>query len=193
MKHKLAVSADWKDKVAARSQCRLVSITRANWWLLNSGVMSLINSYSRLRPFTDIESCECPSVDSLLLVDLLTRNPIHCGFCRKEVDPERLQLSVEETDSIAHWFSASSALYRLWLHSGEYEGYAKARLLDPQGQINVDGRKIAETLSAKWPTRLWLFYDTDDGEPTHCPVCKNPLNLDVKWGTGCCDQCRIHI
>ena len=53
------------------------------------------------------------------------------------------------------------------------KGYAKARLLDPQGQNNDDGRKIAVRLSAKWPTRLWLFYDSDDGEPTHCPMCKN--------------------
>jgi len=131
----------------------------------------------------------------LLLVDLLTDNPIHCGYCRNEIDPERLQLTDEETNEIAHWFSAASALFRLWLNSGEYEQYAKQRLLDPQGQINVNGREIARKLSEKWPTRLWFFYDydTDDGEPTHCPVCHNPIDTDVKWGTGCCQQCFIQI
>jgi hypothetical protein len=155
--------------------------------------MTLQDAYQRLRPSTDIERCECASVESLLLVDLLTDNPIHCGYCRKEIDPERLQLTAEETHDIAHWFGAASALYRLWLDSGEYEQYAKERLLDPQGQINGAGREIARKLSEKWPTRFWFFSDTDDGEPTHCPICHDPLDEDVKWGTGCCRQCFIQI
>lgn len=150
-------------------------------------------THHRLRPWTQIESCECEDTTSLLLVDMLTDNPIHCGVCRREIDPERLRLTGEESDRIAHWFSASSAMYRLWLHSGEYENYAKRKLLDPNGQINSDGLDLARQLSEKWPTRLWYFHDTDDGEPRICPVCNNPLNNDVKWGTGCCEQCKIQI
>jgi hypothetical protein len=103
--------------------------------------------YDKLRPWIAIEACECDFVGGLLLIDLLTDNPLHCAHCRKEVDPERLQLTLDETESIARWFSAASALYKLWLHSGEYESYAKARLLDPKGQINIDGCKIAQSLS----------------------------------------------
>jgi hypothetical protein len=84
-----------------------------------------MDSYHKLRPLTEIEACECATVNGLFLVDILSDNPLHCDFCRKEVDPERLQLTVEETDSVANWFMAASALYRLWLHSGEYEDYAK--------------------------------------------------------------------
>ncbi len=152
-----------------------------------------MNSYDKLRPWTDIESCECETVSALLLVDLLTDNPIHCGVCRREVDPERIFLTTDETESIAGWFSASNALYRLWLHSGEYEHYAKDRLADPKGQVNVEGRRIALELSAKIPTQMWFFHDTDDSEPTTCPVCSNPLDTDVKWGTGQCRRCHIRI
>ena len=152
-----------------------------------------MNSYDKLRPWTDIESCECEAVSSLVLVDLLTDNPIHCGVCRREVDPERISLTTEETESIASWFSASSALYRLWLHSGEYEGYAKDRMVDPNGQINVEGRRIARELSAKIPTQVWYFHDTDDGDPTLCPVCEKPLDTHVKWGTGQCRACCIRL
>jgi hypothetical protein len=146
-----------------------------------------------LRPWTGIEACECASVKGLFLVDMQSDNPLHCDFCRKEVDPERLQLTIEETESVARWFRAYSSLYKLWLHSGEYEEYAKARLLDPKGQVNRDGLEVARTLSSRIPTRLWFFFDTDDGEPTHCPVCCNPLNTDVKWGTGMCVSCRIQV
>jgi hypothetical protein len=136
---------------------------------------------------------ECASLKGLFLVDLLTDNPLHCDFCRKEVDPERLKLTVEETEAVARWFAAADALYRLWLDSGEYEEYAKARLLDPNGQVNRDGLKVARTLSARVPTRLWFFRDTDDGEPTHCPICGNEIDTDVKWGSGTCHSCGIQL
>lgn len=152
-----------------------------------------MNVYDRLRPWTEIEACECASVNGLFLVDLLTDNPLHCDFCRKEVDPERLELTVDETESVARWRSAANALYRLWLDSGEYEEYAKARLLDPIGQVNRDGLKVARTLSSRIPTRLWLFHDTDDGDPTHCPICGDALDTDVKWGTGRCLACSVQI
>lgn len=152
-----------------------------------------MDAYNKLRPLTEIEVCECASVGGLFLVDLLTDNPLHCAFCRKEVDPERLKLTVEETEAIAGWFSPASALYRLWLDSGEYEEYAKARLLDPNGQVSQDGLKVARMLSARIPTRLWLFHDTDDGEPAHCPICRSALDTDVKWGTGKCLNCGIQI
>lgn len=150
--------------------------------------------YYKLRPWTDIESCECDSVESLfLIVGALADNPMHCGACRREVDPERLGLTVEETEVVADWNSTADALYRLWLDSGEYEHYARARLLDPHGQVSQRGLELAATLSSRVPTRVWLFRDTDDGEPTACPVCGSPLDADVTWGAGCCAPCRVQV
>ena len=152
-----------------------------------------MDAYQRLRPWTDIEACDCPSLKGLLLVDLLTDNPLHCDVCRKEVDPDRLQLTVEETETVASWFSSADALYRLWLDSGEYEVYAKSCLLDPKGQVNRDGIAVARMLSSRIPTRLWFFSDTDDGVPRNCPICSEPLSLEVIWGTGMCKLCQIHM
>ncbi len=152
-----------------------------------------MDSYQKLRPWTDIERCNCENVHGLFLIDLLTSNPINCSNCRCEVDPEQLELTSDETEKIARWYSAESALYKLWLDSGEYETYAKTCLIDPLGQVNIDGRAIAKELSKRIPTQLWLFHDTDDGEPENCPICNEPLNLDVKWGTGECRECYIHI
>jgi hypothetical protein len=152
-----------------------------------------MDSYKRLRPWTEMESCECAEVRTLLLVDLLTDNPLHCGFCRKEVDPARLELTAAETEEVAGWFSVASALYKLWLDSGEYEQYAKERLIDPNGEVNMKGLAIARTLSERVPTKLWFFSDTDDGTPTHCPICGANLDTNVKWGTGCCEGCKIQM
>jgi hypothetical protein len=150
-----------------------------------------MDAYKKLRPWTEIEACECDSVAGLLLVDLLTDNPLHCSNCRREVDPERLALTVQETEAVAQWFQAASALYRLWLDSGAYEEYAKRELVDPRGQVNVEGVRLAQMLSARIPTRLWFFRDTDDDEPTHCPFCSSALLTDVKWGVGRCPTCPI--
>src|SRR5262245_42837423 len=152
-----------------------------------------MEAYKRLRPRTEIERCECAAVTGLILVNLLTDNPLHCESCRKEVDPERVQLTAEETEQVAAWFSTASALYRLWLDSGEYEAYAKARLLAHNGEMNQDGLALARTLSAKIPTRFWFFHDTDDGEPTHRPFCHKPLDTNVRWGSGMCVDCRVHV
>ena len=152
-----------------------------------------MDEYHKLRPWTEIESCECPSVSGLFLVDKLSDNPLHCDHCLREVDPERLQLTVRETGMVASWFSVESALYGLWLDSGDYEQYAKQQLIDIEGQVNRDGLEIAEILSSKIPTKLWVFYDTDDGVPVACPRCGKPLDEDVDWGTGKCESCRIQM
>jgi hypothetical protein len=150
-----------------------------------------MDAYKRLRPDTEIESCGCNTVTELLLVDLMSDNPIHCAVCRREVAPERISLTAAETDAIADWYRAAGALYRLWLDSGEYEAYAKERLLDPCGQINRRGRELAIAMSVHHPTQFWFFHDTDDGEPTRCPICGGQLSTNVKWGTGMCRPCHI--
>lgn len=159
----------------------------------SSAEPSLVDAYQKLRPWTQLESCSCEVVSSLLLVDLLTDNPLHCGACRCEIDPAVLALTISETEAVATWFSVASALYRLWLDSGAYEAFAKTQLVDPNGAVNLAGIALARTLSARLPTRLWFFRDTDDGEPTHCPVCGDALNTDVHWGTGQCNRCPILV
>jgi hypothetical protein len=129
----------------------------------------------------------------LLIVGLLGENPLHCGFCRREVDAERLGLEEKDVDQIVHWYSAANAMYKLWLHAGEYEAYAKSCLVDPKGQLNVDGLSLAQSLSRYVPTKMWFFRDVDDGVPKKCPVCGSELVLDVKWGSGRCEGCFLQI
>lgn len=152
-----------------------------------------MDPYLKLRPWTAIESCECDSVESLFLVDLLTDNPLHCGICRREVDPERIGLTAAETEAVATWYASATSLYRLWLDSGEYEDYAKARLVDPRGQINQRGLDVAARLSTRIPTRLWFFSEVEDGTPSKCPLCEQALDTNVDWGTGCCVSCNVLV
>jgi predicted nucleic acid-binding Zn ribbon protein len=152
-----------------------------------------MNSYDKLRPWTEIEKCDCEKITSIVLVDIMTDNPIHCFNCKNEIDPEVLKLDDKLVDDIASWFSLFQSLYNLWLSSGEYEQYAKEKLKDSYSQVNIEGMYVAKKLSAHFPSYYWWFYDTDDGEPSHCPNCSQKLDLGVKYGTGKCEACNVVV
>ena len=152
-----------------------------------------MDKYSRLRPFVESALCECDAVQGLLLIDLFTANPLHCMYCKNEVALERLNLDPQLIDQIANWRNVSTSLYRLWLDSGAYEAWAKAQLLDKDGQVNHMGLDLAEQLSAHCPTLYWWFHDLDDGAPDACPNCARPLDTNVRHGSGKCRACRILI
>ena len=152
-----------------------------------------MSDYDRLRPYTEIESCECDEITGLMLVDILTENPIHCLVCKREIDPEKLGLSVQMVDKIADWRSVHNGLKSLWLDSKEYESWAKEKLSDKNGQINQDGLKIANELSKLYPTYYWWFNDDGIDIPEVCPNCSGTLTKKFKHGNGQCTQCKIII
>ena len=104
-------------------------------------------------------------------------------------------LSAEEVEAVARWHSVNHSLYALWLDSGEYEGWARARLLDLPGQVNQSGMNVARMLSAHIPTCIWLFRDsTEEGdadEVVDCPICGKALEKNVKYGSGKCLDCHV--
>ncbi len=150
-----------------------------------------MDNYNRLRPFTEIEACECSNITGLLLVYILTDNPIHCLKCKNEIDPERLMLSTRLVDKIADCFRTNGSLEELWLDSGEYEFWAKEKLLDPKGQVNIQGMSIAKELSESWPTYYWWFQDEEDGISETCPNCGENLDEEVIFEKRKCKQCRV--
>jgi len=152
-----------------------------------------MNSYAKLRPWTESEVCECDEVNELLLVYTLTDNPIHCYQCKGSIDPERLALSDGVVDDVASWRQVFSALYELWLNSGEYEAWAKENLLNRTGQVNVEGLAVSSVLSKQWPTYYWWFYDSDDPIPGTCPSCNTEMEASPIHGNKLCTKCRIVV
>jgi predicted nucleic acid-binding Zn ribbon protein len=152
-----------------------------------------MDKYQKLRPFTDLELCNCESISGIVLLNMLTENPLHCSVCRKEIEPSRLELEPELVDEIARWSSVYNALYSLWFNSGQYENWAKEQLLNMKGQVNKLGMNLAKKLSDLYPTYYWCFFDVDDGIPEFCPNCRRQLSEDFDWGTGNCRECKIML
>ncbi|MCA9210093.1 MAG: DUF2310 family Zn-ribbon-containing protein [Planctomycetales bacterium] len=146
-----------------------------------------------LRPPAAQEQCECESLEQIVMVNLLTDNPLHCIKCRKEISPERLPLTSDEIREIAGWNSIANALYKLWLDSTEYEAFAKEKLLDPNGHVNQRGILAARSISSKIPTWFWFFRDADDRMPDRCPLCGVTLDADVQWAERRCTKCMVYM
>ena len=158
--------------------------------------MPLDDPYRTLRPTAptlEEELCGCPSGGELVLCAVLTPNPIQCAACGAEVPPERLGFDAQLAEGIAFWRTVFEALYNLWLHSGEYEEWAAARLADPNGQVNVVGRELAEKLSAIAPTWYWCFADEEAEPPAACPICSGELEPWEERSVRKCVACRIVV
>ena len=152
-----------------------------------------MSHYEKLRPSTYIEVCECVILNRILLVYIFSNNPIHCFECKNEIDPERLGLTEKQVDQIASWNRVSEALNNLWLNSGEYESWAKDKLLDKNGQVNIEGLAIASEMSKYWPTYYWWFYEDEDPLPIKCPNCGQRLDKDTQHGHGKCNICHVVV
>jgi len=155
--------------------------------------MKSMANFKKLRPFVDYERCSCGELRDLLLVYTLTDNPIHCYHCKGVIDPQRLDMSDDQVDSVGQWHRQFRALYDLWLDSGEYEAWAKYQLLAPKGQVNRDGLAVRASLTKLLPTFYWWFHDESDPVPQRCPVCYDALIPATRHGHGECSSCRIVI
>jgi hypothetical protein len=156
--------------------------------------------YWKLRPepaTPDDEICSCGDQAPIVLQDHLSENPIVCLRCNGEVPPERIGFTAELADGLAYWRHLHAALYALWLDSDEYEDWARARLEDPAGQVNVNGLDLVRELNNYRRTYYWWFQDAsaDDFVPLlKCPRCS--ADLVEKFGRFnylACEACSIVV
>ena len=152
--------------------------------------------YYQLRPeppTPEDERCDCDEILELFLDHCLGSNPLRCLQCGGEVLPDKLGFDQRLAQDIAFWNDVYGALYTLWLNSGEYELWARDRLLDPKGQVNVDGRSVAKQLGRYVKTYYAWLRDHDEAAPRTCPVCG--ATLVEKKGSSflVCEPCLVVI
>jgi hypothetical protein len=153
--------------------------------------------YWKLRPTAptpEAEVCHCPDRPQLVLQYHLAPNPLVCARCNGEVPPEQLGFSAEVAELVATWRELAAALFALELDSGEYEQYARQRLLDPQSRVNQLGLQAVAQLSQHCRTYYGWFVDEearDRPAPSACPRCHGPLV--PLFAHRVCDACSILV
>jgi hypothetical protein len=148
--------------------------------------------FFRLRPqppTPEDELCDCRQANDIYLAHKLGSNPLYCLSCNGEVAPERLGFGEALAERIARWNTAYGALYALWLDSGEYEPWAKEKLMDIKGQVSRDGLEVVRELGAFAKTYYLWFYE--DKPPATCPACGAPLHFREDCKRLLCDRCHI--
>lgn len=130
--------------------------------------------YFKLRPEPPTpkgELCDCENISEIYIAHKLGSNPVYCLRCNGEVIPEKLAFGERLAKAIAFWNSVYGYLYGLWLNSGEYEQWARDRLLDPKGQVNSQGMELAKQLGRIVKAYYLWFYESDETVPKACPIC----------------------
>ncbi len=153
--------------------------------------------YWKLRPeesTPEDEICRCAERPPIVLQDHLSALPLACLKCNREVPPERLGFDARLAERIAFWRDLHRALYTLWLQSGSYEEWARAQLLDPEGDVNRTGLEIVEALNATHHAFYWWFEDNsvdDFVPPARCPRCAGELT--DRFNHAVCEACSIMV
>jgi len=152
--------------------------------------------YFKLRPEppTPVEGlCDCQRVAEIYLAHKLRSNPVYCLSCNGQIPPDKLGCGEQLAEDIASWNSVYGALYHLWLDSGEYETWARERLLDPKGQVNLRGMELVGLLDSIAKTYYLWFYESDESAPTTCPLCGAALTAREGCRFAMCENCRVIV
>lgn len=155
--------------------------------------------YWKLRPLPptpEEEICHCPGTpDILLRGPICSTNPLACLDCSGEFPPERIGFDERLSEAIAFWTWTYQSLEYLWLDSGEYEAWARARLEDPEGEVNRRGLELTARLNGLRRTYyVWFVaHGDDDGPPPanclRCPRCNG--ETEPRGNYRVCNGCSI--
>lgn len=137
------------------------------------------------------ETCSCSAQPPFHLRYAFSEFPLYCTDCNGQISPSTLQLSEDLAAEIVSWRTVYAALFGLWLDSSDYETFARTALLDPVGDVNRRGLKLAARLSEQHPTYYWWFRDDSDSPAEQCPVCCGPMADHSTRHFRFCDSCRI--
>jgi predicted nucleic acid-binding Zn ribbon protein len=146
------------------------------------------------QPTPADEICVCDQQYPIVLCNVLTRNPIRCLKCNRELPPERWEPTAEMIELVASWRRFHSCFYALWLDSGKFEEWACQQLSDPESIVNQRSYEVCQILSKMRSCYYWYFRDTeaDNSELlTCCPRCGG--DLTKRFDHLVCEACQILI
>ena len=140
------------------------------------------------------KSCHCSNDVPVILQGSLPESPLNCMQCKTPVSLEDVSVSDELADAINKWGQLYSSLFTLWRDSGEYQEWAKQKLLDEAGSINLEGLKLAQQYNVMRKAYYWMFRDNSDKDyvqPQHCPFCGASMVPILENDFKVCHDCRV--
>ncbi len=118
--------------------------------------------------------CRCSRDEPALLHGSLPVSPLYCMQCKKPILLNDAIITNELEHATIKWAKTYNSLFILWSDTIEYREWAKQKLLDEIGSINLEGFRLAQQYNAVRKTYYWIFQDNSDKDyvqPQHCPFC----------------------
>jgi len=140
------------------------------------------------------KTCHCSSVVPVILQGSLQESSLNCMQCKNPVSLEDTNVSDKLADAIKKWGQLYSSLFTLWHGSVEYREWAKQKLLDDIGSINLEGLKLAQQYNRVRKTYYWMFQNNSDKnyvQPQHCPYCGESMVPILENDFKVCHSCMI--
>lgn len=138
--------------------------------------------------------CQCTMDAPVLLNGSLPISPLNCMRCKRPVPLVVPNVPDELTDAFSKWGRIYSSLFTLWRDSVEYRGWAKQKLLDETGSINLEGLMLAQQYNLFRSTFYWMFRDISDKDymqPQHCPFCSASMMPLLDNDFKVCHACKV--
>ncbi len=139
-------------------------------------------------------SCHCSIDAPVIMQGSLPESPVNCMQCKRPVSIDNTNIFDELVDTINKWGQLYSALFTLWNDSIEYREWAKQKLLDETGSINLEGLKLAQQYNVMRKTYYWLFQDNSDKDYVQlqkCPYCGTSMEPMPENNIRVCHDCMI--
>ena len=138
--------------------------------------------------------CRCSRNEPALLRGSLPISPLNCMQCRKPILLSDAIISKELEQATFKWAKTYNSLFILWSDTMEYQEWAKQKLLDEIGSINLEGLELAQQYNAVRKTYYWMFQDSSDKDymqPQHCPFCGASMVPILKNDFKVCHDCGV--
>jgi len=138
--------------------------------------------------------CRCSRDKPTLLHGSLPVSPLNCMQCKKPVILNNEITSNELEHATFKWAKTYNALFILWSDTIEYREWAKQKLLDEIGSINLEGLELAQKYNTVRKTYYWMFQDNSDKDyiqPKHCPFCGSSMVPILENDFKVCHGCRV--
>lgn len=138
--------------------------------------------------------CRCSKDEPAILNGSLQVSPLICMQCKQPILLNDAIITNELKHAILKWAKTYNSLFNLWFDTIEYREWAKQKLLDEIGSINLEGLELSQQYNAVRKTYYWMFQDNsnkDYVQPQHCPFCGASMLAILKNDFKVCHDCRI--
>ena len=138
--------------------------------------------------------CHCSKSFPMILNGSLSDSPLSCIQCKNSIPLDDLNIPTKLALATSQWQKLYNSLYILLYGNIEYYEWAKSKLLDETGFINMEGLRLSQQYNAIRKCYYWMFQDINDKDyrqVQECPFCGASMEPIENNNFKVCHDCMV--